>query len=170
MAVLAVVVLTAFAAQAPSPLRKLVLFPVAFGVMAGLVIAWIRAKTGWSSLHAAAGTAVLTLGGLTAIAWQGHRQLVAEHRAAVKNDPQRALSQSLLEYVAADDPSWTTSPLDRDPTLLDYLAARTSSLGQWRAPWPVVFWCAESLLAAIAGAIVACRWTFPRTHSSADSP
>ncbi len=142
-------------AHAPAQIRKLVLFPVLFGLGCGWGLGRLarefRPRPAWAGALLAA---LLAVGGLVNLAVLSFRQVAAEARRSVQQDPQRLLGLPLLEDQALTDPVWAQryreEKLKLRPGFGDYLAGRVARFGWWRDPWPAVFWGAELLLAAVA--------------------
>jgi hypothetical protein len=157
-------------AHAPAPVRKLVLFPVLFGLACGWGLGRLalefRLRPSWAGALLAA---LLVTGGLVNVAVVSFRQVAAEARRSVQQDPQRLLGLPLLEDQARHDPVWAQryreEKLKLRPGFGDYLAGRVARFGWWRDPWPAVFWGAELLLAALAAG-----WTFSCVARGADGP
>ena len=102
-----------------------------------------------------------TLMSLTATAFRGWTQLKEDRQLAAKSSPEQAMAVRMMESAADDDPEIAAelAVLRRRliPTFADYLAIRTKPLGEWRQPWPIVFWGGEILLACVAGVVVVLR-------------
>jgi glycerol uptake facilitator-like aquaporin len=160
-AVVGALVLTAVASVAPTSARKLVLFAVAFGLGIGWIVAASAKQFGTPRNMALLWVPLLTLVGLGFIAQRTWREFQALQRAADIENPQSTMPPPMLEAIAHDDPQ-TAQMLERarsraEPDFLQYLAVRTRPLGEWRHPWPVVFWIGELALASVAGVLIAHR-------------
>ncbi|MBX3436722.1 MAG: hypothetical protein KF861_04465 [Planctomycetaceae bacterium] len=165
----AVGVWTAFAALAPTGMRKLVLFPVAFGLGTGAIVAWAAREFHLEKRWAAVLTVPLVMAGLCLIASRGLSELRAE-QAAIVAPAEQSMARAILEAAAQNDPTLAQELAAPDstsvPSLSDYLAFRVRPLGEWSQPWPSVFWGAEILLASVAGAWTASRLPRRTQHSS----
>lgn len=160
--VLGIAVLSLLAAYAPPQIRKLVLFPAAFGVLAGWGLGRLGTEFQLPQRRVALAAGVLVVAGLVNCGVATYRQLAAESRRAVQLDPQRLLGLRLLEEQAQHDAAWAQRLLEErlrsQPTFSDFLAGRVAGLGWWPDPRPALFWIGELLLAGLAGA-----WTAART-------
>lgn len=155
-------VLTAFAALAPAGMRKLVLFSMGYGLCFGGIVLWSAREFRLPRIWCVAVTPLLIVAGLMAIAIQGHRQLRAEKAAAAgAAAAEQKMAQSILDAAAKHDPALAAQlgrqRPDHHTSFIDYLALRVRPLGEWAAPWPVVFWSVEVLLAAAAGTLLVVR-------------
>lgn len=156
-----VAVLTAFAAWSPPSFRKLVLFSLAYGVCAGGILAWSANEFGLKRRLAVIMTVVLTATGLGLVAIRGYQQYQAEQAATAKADPEQAMARNIMEAAAANDPQLAEQLSEEKDkgrmSFPDYLALRVRPLGEWRQPWPTVFWGTEVILAAACGAFLVSR-------------
>ena len=160
-AVVGAAVLTALASVMPAGARKLVLFALALGMGMGGIVAASAKQFGTPRKAALLMVPLLTLAGLGFVAQRTWREYQALQRAADIQNPQRNTPPPMLEAIAANDPE-TAQILQRErsrrlPTFLQYLAVRTRPLGEWRDPWPALFWVGELSLACAAGLLVAHR-------------
>jgi hypothetical protein len=161
LAVVGAVVLTAVASVMPAGTRKLVLFAVVFGMGTGWIVAAAAGQFAAPRRTALLMVPLLTITGLGFVAQRTWREYQALQRAADVEHPQHSALSPMLEAIAANDPE-TAQMLQREqslqaPSFLEYLAVRTRPLGEWRNPWPTLFWVGELLLASLAGLLVAHR-------------
>jgi len=104
------------------------------------------------------------------LSYQHFRQARAEYAAA---HPRDAALQAMLEKLSASDPElkarYEEEHRRAHPLFPDYLAHRVSQLGEWKHPWPELFWLGELLIAGIccAGTI---RLKTPRQTVRPEEP
>ena len=165
--VLGVWVLSFGAAFAPPIVKRLLLFYAGFGVVAGTCLGWLaRELIGRTSRFTSLGGSLLiVLGGIhLATVSYGEYWESCQARAAERPDDVAALS--MLERIAEQDPQLREPYLEErrtyDPRFVDYLWHRVSAIGPWPAPWPVLFWIVELLVAAGLGG-----WVIGRFHDAA---
>ncbi|WP_437221679.1 hypothetical protein SH661x_002426 [Planctomicrobium sp. SH661] len=152
--VLAVGVLSVTASYVPTEMKRLFLFHAIYGIACGLVLLWLRGeiRPTWQRSLPAWG-AVLCLLGAVNMGWLSYRHFQharAEYAAA---HPRDAALQSMLEQISVNDPEikarYEEEQRRLHPRFVDFLVHRTSGLGEWKSPWPVVMWVGEVLLAGI---------------------
>lgn len=166
---LLVLVLALAFAHLPQPFKRLVLAYGLFGIACGLGMEWLARErkliVNWTVIVAAA--LLVGLGGAYA-GWTGYQQLKATRAAELKQDPQQLAMLNMLESISQETGLEQHQKLRRklQPQFQDYLAFRTSSLGDWPPPWPSLFWGAElSLAAVLAGATI-----FKLSHRESSTP
>lgn len=161
VAIIGAAVLTALASVMPAGARKLVLFAVAFGMGIGWIVAVAARHFATPRRMVLLLVPLLTIAGLSFVAQRTWRQYQALQRTADIENSQSPLPPPMLEAISANDPQ-TAEMLQRErshdaPSFLQYLAVRTRPLGEWRDPWPALFWVGEVSLACVAGVYVAHR-------------
>ncbi|MFG0334887.1 MAG: hypothetical protein ACF8TS_16145 [Maioricimonas sp. JB049] len=151
-----VFVLSIAAGFAPAPVKRLLLFYLAFGLIAGGGLGRLAYEVGVrpSVLIVILGNLLLLAGGLN-VTRVSYDRFHAHIEEQVRRDDDTMLGLRLLERTAGDDPELQArAAAERarlDPRFRDYLRHRVSPLGTWAAPWPLVFWIAELVLALAAG-------------------
>lgn len=165
LAVGGVALLTEMAIHAPAPARKLVLFSVVYGIGIGAITAIATQRLRFPKFLMLLLAVVTTIAGLVGVAMDSHRRLIAEQRAADAEQKSTPFDPAMLEQLAENDPQLKASlekqRRSRESRFVDYLALRVRSLGDWTAPWPLVLWIAEIVLAVTACVGIIIRWTRP---------
>lgn len=183
-ALVAVTVLAIVAAQVPERARLLVWFAVAFGFIAGWVLA--RLVEAWRvpfPRTIAILSAIVVAEGEVATSVLAHRRQVPELERILSQredstNPLAAAEQQFLNEPGDDDSpeakaarnqlrieherserlrrEWLESR-QRRLTWRGYLQYRVSTVVAWPSPWPEALWCAEILVGSAAGAWIASR-------------
>ena len=160
--------LTLIAVHAPPVAKKLGLFAIAYGLVAGGIAAWLAAlldlrqtaKWPWP----APVFAIVLFGGI-GMALEAHRLERVAERQALLADPKRAALIRLQEMAQSSGDAasqkeaaemWHTVG-GGGPSFRDYLERRMTALGPRTQRWAVTIWIVEVLLGAFAGA-----WMFVR--------
>lgn len=147
-------VLSLTASFAPPILKRLILFHIVFGMACGMTLVWLAAeiRPAWKWSLPVWGAGICLLGSINMgwLSYQHFRQARAEYAAA---HPRDAALQSMLEKFSADDPELKARYEEEnrriEPHFQDFLAHRISPLGDWKSPWPELFWGVELLLASV---------------------
>lgn len=156
------------AAHLPPIFKKIGLFAVAYGVVVGLMGAWLRQfAPGIDSRHrlATAVVVVLALAGQIEIAAESFRMQRSEQSGRDSADPKEALARRLLESAMEPSDPNSRAALDEfrrnysgpGASFGDYLQYRVSSVGihsKRAAGW---FWGIELMLGGLAAG-----WLFGR--------
>jgi hypothetical protein len=155
--------LTLAAAHAPGRIRLLGLFAVAFGAVCGWGLARGAAYFGVSDRSIVRlVTAMILIGaaetGLTLESWRLYvvdlrKTYDPEASAEVVGGGQPFVPDSLLKKAREE----RQRALEAKSRLPAYLRHRVKNLGDWPAPWPVVFWVGEVILGTAAGVAVCLR-------------
>lgn len=156
----------------PERVRALLLFPLAFGLLAGTGLAFtareFRIRPVWLVTVL---SCLLVGGGLVLVAWEAYRELVVLAQARVREDAMQLWGLRLLEDQQAADPAFRRQFREQrmalDPQFDDYLMGRVSALGIWRPPWPMVIWVSEVLLATAAAGWLVQRVAAPDVRADA---
>jgi hypothetical protein len=146
---IAVTALSIAAAHAPSRIRLIGLFSIAFGLAVGWGVVWLT-----SQLHAEPGcrftvvTAVLlSLIGLIGSTLQTSR---LDEAFSLKSDKAALASRLIKEFERQVNKSGSDKPNCAEVTEFQkYLSRRLQNLGNWNSPWPECFWVSELVAAAI---------------------
>jgi len=151
---LSVLILSLTASLAPTVFKRLVLFHVIFGVAAGMVLLWLAAeiRPGWRKSLPVWGTMLCLLGAIN-MGWLSYRQFQKARADFAAANPRDAALQSMLEKLSVNDPELKARYEEEErrihPRFQDFLAHRISSLGDWKTPWPEMFWSVEVLLSGL---------------------
>lgn len=148
-------------AHLPPMFKKLGLFAVAYGLLVGLLAAWLDQFTGRFRGHLAMRAAVvvlLTLLGQVGIAAESFRIDRAEQQRLERADPKQLLARRLLESAAEPPDAKSQATLnefrreyaDTGPSFADYLRFRVSGIGIRSQSFAVVFWGMEVALGGFA--------------------
>ena len=158
---------TLVCAHAPSRIKLIGLFALAYGLLAGLVLKHLARLAGLRpSWQLPALTFVLVAAGQVGLALESHRLYAAEVQRNIESDKSRAALALMLqtseppadpESRALFDDMRQTLGAPSQTRFADYLQHRLSSLGNWPAPWPEVIWCLEIAASAAAAAWLASR-------------
>lgn len=164
-AVLTVITLALAAANAPARVRLLFIFSIGFGAIAGWVLAELadQMKAAPRPVIAAIGTVLIVLG-LIGLTFESSRQFAIAQAASRQAGINELLAKRLSEQDDAPPEIREAAERARQQRQADfpsYLRHRVSPLGDWPAPWPFVFWVAELIAGAAAGA-----WTLLHFLSS----
>lgn len=151
---LAVGVLSMTASYAPNVMKRLILFHAIYGIACGMVLLWLAAETHprWQRSLPLWGMGLCLLGACNMgwLSYQHFQKARAEYAAA---HPRDAALQAMLEKFSAADPilkeRYEEEKRRSNPHFADFLAHRLSNLGDWRSPWPELFWMGEVLLAGV---------------------
>lgn len=158
-----VFVLSVAAGFAPAPIKRLLLFYLAFGLIAGGGLGRLAQEVGLrrSLLVLVLGNVLILAGGVnvTRVSYDRFRTAVEEQ---VQQNPDTMLGLKLLEETAGDDPE-LQARVEQErarlkPQFRDYLRHRVSALGTWARPWPLVFWIVE-----LAASLAVGTWGMLRT-------
>ena len=149
-------VLTIAAAHAPPRVRLIGLFSIGFGA----IIGWLTVVlTGPLEVLVSTSTAgvvagLLTLGGLIGCTMEIARLDDVQKSSA----NQEELAMRMLEQMNATSQGGSPpKPATERSSIQKHLNRRLRQLGQWKSPWPEIFWCSELVLAASVSAWVARR-------------
>lgn len=149
--------------------KRLGLFAIGFGLLAGAGTIWIALQLG---LTRSGSLLVLTFL-LTVLAEAGMvGELYRQHRlrklAEPLHSPQELMLLSALEQDDAMRETLLREMSDRQKQreaelrfshyLRDYLKRRVTPLGKWPLPAAAAFWASELLLAGLAAVWVSSRW------------
>ncbi len=149
--VITVTALSIAAAHAPSRIRLIGLFSIAFG----LVVGWGVIRLA-SQLQAEPGrrftvftAALLSLCGLIGSNWQTSR---LDELHSMQSGKDALAARLIKEFERQDNQSGINKPSRSEVTEFQkYLSRRLQNLGNWTSPWPECFWVTE-LIAATAAA------------------
>lgn len=151
-------------AYAPPPMRRLGLTYSIYGIAGGLLIGRLARefqvrRSVWLPVI---GVASLVIGG-TQLAWSSFQQLRAARDAELADNPEQLAILKMLEKISEKDEAIAANYEERRkelrPNFEEYLRFRYSPLGDFRAPWPELFWGLElSVAAALGGWMV---WRTP---------
>jgi len=154
--------LSAIVASLPSEARKLLLFPLAFGLAVGWGVGRLATAfeiPGRWPRGVVAG--VICLLGLLNVGRISYARMQAAAAENVQRDPKQLLALDLLAAQADGDAGWSRRYQEErmrlKPTFADYLAARLTQLGIWRPPWPLGVWIGELSVGGAAAAWLAAR-------------
>ncbi|WP_145372755.1 hypothetical protein [Maioricimonas rarisocia] len=151
-----VFVLSVAAGFAPAPIKRLLLFYLAFGLIAGGGLGRLAQEVGarHSMLIVLLGNLLLLAGGMN-VARVSYDRIHADVQERVRQNPDNMLGLKLLEQTAGDDPEMQArvraEQARLNPRFRDYLRHRVSPLGKWERPWPLVFWIVELALSLAVG-------------------
>jgi hypothetical protein len=163
------------AAHLPPVFKKLGLFAIAYGLLVGLIAAWLAPVSLRLHLSRRLGVVlvfVIALSGQIGIAAESYRVDREQRQRLRRADPNQALAQRLLESAAepTDEKSRATFEDFRHSyggppgSFVDYLQFRLSSIGIQSKPVAISLWGVELLLGGVAAS-----WVFARqTRSAAD--
>ena len=164
----AVFVLTLCAVHAPSRIKLLGLFAVAYGLLAGWGTGQLARISG---IHSRRIVAIVSFGviiaGQVGMALESHRLFAAELRRQYQADPIAALLKQLPFPQQPKDQAKLKETIEQNrrerarrlaelTSFSAYLQHRVKSLS-WSQPWAVLLWAVEVLLASAAGAFLAGR-------------
>jgi hypothetical protein len=158
--------LSLVAVQVPPVAKKLGLFAIAYGLVAGGIAAWLttvlelkqRRIWRWAPF-----VFCLVLAGQIGMALESHRLQRETARKALLSDPKRAMLVELQEAAQASGDAeaqkeaaqmWRTVG-GSGPSFRDYLEYRVSPLGRRAERWAATIWIVEILLGSVAG-----TWSF----------
>jgi hypothetical protein len=153
---LAIVALTILCSHAPSRIRLIGLFSIAFGLIGGYISRFLASATGFQHRRIIdAVTFAAIVAGLVAVSIRSHQLQIA----AWNRDPQTALATAILSSGKSPENPEARAKLEemkaalaRSENFTAYLGRRVSALGTWKSPWIELFWGAEILVAATVGA------------------
>jgi len=170
--VIATCALALAAAHLPPIFKKLGLFAVAYGLLLGLIGAWLIQFTPKVCKARRLGAAVvfaLALAGQIGIALESYRLDRSERERRERSDPKETLARRLLE--SANEPSDPKSRATFDEfrrsyskpgaSFGEYLQFRVSGIGIQSKRIGALFWGAEIVLGAVAASWVFFRRTQP---------
>ena len=148
--IISVSALSIAASNAPSRIRLIGLFSIAFGLVVGWVVVWLA-----SQLQAEPGrrftvvTAVLlSLCGLIGSTWQTSR---LDEALSIQSGKDALAARLIKEFERQDKQSDSDNQsLSEVTDFQKYLSRRLQKLGNWTSPWPECFWVTELVAAAIA--------------------
>lgn len=147
------------AANAPPRIRLIGLFPVAFGLLVGWIVTWLRnpfdARPGRLTTTIAA--VVLALCGWIGAIWESYRLDKAMFLASPQDRMAAQMMQEFEKQSGAPQGP-TVNPL-REMSFPEFLARRLKQLGNWPSPWPECFWVGELLATATLAGYLAGRVT-----------
>jgi hypothetical protein len=149
------------AAHLPPICKKLGLFAVAYGLLVGLLAAWLEPFTGLIRRHFGMRTVavvLLTLLGQVGIAAESFRIDRGEQQRLERADPKQVLARRLLESAAEPPDAKSQATFDEfrreyaktGPSFADYLRFRVSGIGIRSQLLAVVFWGTEVALGGLA--------------------
>lgn len=155
---LVAVILSLVTTYVPAPLKKIGLYFVLCGGLMGWLTAFIGRECSIVSRKAlrTAGF-VFALASLLNLSWLSSRALLKESEAALEKSPEAKLARTFSEQPNGDPQTRESFRRRYQPGFVDYLQVRVSPLGDWSAPWPVVFWGMELLAGSLCGAWMAAR-------------
>lgn len=150
---LSVGILSLTASFAPTVFKRLLVFYAVFGVACGMVLVWLAAelRPPWKRSLPVWGAGLCLLGGINLgwLSFQHFQKARAEYAAA---HPRDAALQSMLENLSKNDPELKARYEEENrrihPRFQDFLQHRISPLGDWKTPWPELFWGLELFLAS----------------------
>jgi len=146
-----VLILSLTASLAPVVFKRLILFHAIFGAAAGMVLLWLATeiRPSWRKSLPAWGAGLCLLGAIN-MGWLSYRQFQKARADFAAANPRDAALQSMLEKLSVNDPEFKARYEEEErrvhPRFQDFLAHRISSLGDWKTPWPEVFWSVEIFL------------------------
>ena len=164
--VMSAVVLTAMAlaaAHLPSRIKLLVLFTMAYGLLAAWMLAWLSRVTNVSRGRPMSIVSCLLIAATcVGMVFESHRLYAADKLRLRKQNPAALMGNQLLKSseVPADvKESFRQAEQEQQQlrSFPGYLRYRVSSLGLWSHPWPALFWGFEVILASLTGG-----WLFGR--------
>ena len=154
---IAVTALSIAAAHAPSRIRLIGLFSMAFGLVVGWVIvrlaSQLEAEPGRRFIVVTA--MLLSLGGLIGSTWQTSR--LAESSTGLSGKD--ALAARLIKELEqqSNAPGSENQRRSEVTGFQKYLLRRLQKLGNWTSPWPECFWVTELVAATIAAGWMSSR-------------
>jgi hypothetical protein len=166
LCLVATAALSLVAVQVPPVAKKLGLFAIAYGLVAGGIAAWLTTALDLKQPRIwrwAPFVFCLVLAGQIGMALESHRLQREAARKALLSDPKRAMLVQLQEAAQASGDAeaqkeaaqmWRTVG-GSGPSFRDYLEYRVSALGRRAEQWAAAIWIIEMLLGSVAGA-----WSF----------
>lgn len=155
-----VLILSLLFAHAPQPLKRLGLSYAIFGVVCGAVLGWFAKdrKLSFTKGLAFASVLIVSAGGIH-IGWVSYQQFKTVRAKQLQEDPKQLAMLNMMEKMADETTAKELRKRRREmqPQFPDYLAFRVSGLGKLSAPWPLIFWVGELLLASILAAGIVLR-------------
>jgi hypothetical protein len=164
------------AAHLPPIFKKLGLFAVAYGVVLGLISAWLKQFTpglGSRRRLATAVVVVLAVAGDVGIAAESFRIERSKQSARENADPKQLLARKLVESASEPPAGMSQEALEElrrsyggpGHSFGDYLQYRVSSIGIHSKQAAAGFWGIELILGGLAAG-----WVFCRNSGGATSP
>lgn len=163
VAAIGMTMLSLAAVHAPPRIKLLGLFSIGVGVVAGLAFGWLaRALDVKRSKALLSMTLLLIFAGLAFATIESHRIWSATEWEAFENSPNGKIARqsAMNQTLPKDFKTSLQESIDRQRQELsfeNYLSRRVSALGNWRKPWPLVFWISEITIAAFAGGWICWR-------------
>jgi hypothetical protein len=168
-------------AHLPPIFKKLGLLAVAYGLLVGLIGAWL-AQFAPSVLRrlwiSSAAVCLIALAGQVGTALESYRVQRADEQTRERADPKQVLARRLLESANEPSDARSQSTLEEfrrsregpGTSFADYLQFRVSSLGL-RSKWAgELFWVVELVLGGIAAGWIFRRRTVAPAAPSQTSP
>lgn len=158
--VVVVLVFSVVSAHAPSRIKLLGLFHVVAGFGLGATIAWLFGDDRQRSSYVwRLAVAVMTFLALGASSWIAFRNDLVQTKT--KDSAENAMARNLIEQVKqANGLANQANDAAAKPTVVSglsefdrFLIRRVGQLGDWKSPWPELFWLVELILGGIAAAI-----------------
>lgn len=163
--------LSLIAAHVPGRVRLIGLFSIAFGLLVGLIVAQLAEmlKPRHTRRYVAAFAAILTLVGLIGSTYEVNR-LDALKRTPSSNELLALqMAKQMKEQTAPSSEgqpnSFNSLSEELDTSFRRHLARRVRQLGDWKSPWPELFWTAELITSAAAS-----FWIVSRGRASTPRP
>jgi hypothetical protein len=164
---LATVAVSFAAAYAPSRIRLIGLFPIAFGGLIGWLSLLLARRFEFDPHRKAAPVVPLAIGGWVLVTLLSFQR----DRAVVIHSPQDAIAARFIkEFEEQNKPTRgesTPTPTSLETQFRQYLARRLQQIGNWPSPWPECFLIAESLAAATVAGVIISRFASTRTRDPA---
>jgi hypothetical protein len=163
LAFLGTAILTVVAVHAPARIKLIGLFSIAFGMVVGFGLGILARSLGLTRNTASVMTIVgVIAAGLVGMTVESHRLWSAKEWDAFQKSPagQMAMRTARSEQAPDDLKASVQESIDRQRESLQfrsYLTRRISTTGNWKEPWPLIFWLAEIALASTAGSWAFCR-------------
>ena len=167
---IAVTALSIAAAHAPSRIRLIGLFSIAFGLVVGWGVvrlaSQLQLKVG---RRVTVGTAVLlALSGLIGSTWLTSRL----DEAISANSSKDALASRLIREFERQEkvPGSDNQGRFEVTEFQKYLSRRLQNLGTWSSPWPECFWVTELVAAAVAAGWISFNCTSAGAKDVSEGP
>jgi|GEM_PF-1827325 len=149
---LSAAVLSVTAAYAPTVMKRLILFPLVYGVACGFVFHWLlhELELRWSRLVLALALVIGCLGTVNVGILSFHQFQRARHEQARQNPKDLEMLETIRQASQNDSELQAEYAKELQyytPGFREYLQHRVSILGNWPEPWPALFWGLEVVLA-----------------------
>ena len=160
-------------AHLPPLVKKLGLFAIAYGLIAGWVAARLASQFELRPTSRSLRCGIvflLIIGGQIGMAAEAHRIRQAAERQKLAGDSKRATVLKLLGSTSSSGDSKSNADLeqmrrtlsgDQDMSFAGYLRYRVSELGEWVQWAGIAIWIVEILLGGLAG-----TWIFRRLDAA----